>query len=178
MMQRVGMYHWADMDGYQMVELPYKGDRLVMQILLPNGGAPLAAIEENLKFEDIELLFRRKHSKEMVKLQVPKFKVKGTIPLTKHLTNLGMSEMFGCNSNFSGIDGTRDLYVSDVMHQVLIEVNEEGAEASVAAVAVGKLRCDLEPSVEFRVDKPFLFLIRDRLTGILLFLGRVMCPSE
>ena len=178
MMQRVGVYHWADMDGFQMVELPYKGDRLAMQILLPDGGAPLAVIEEDLNFEDIERHFRRKCSMEMVKLKVPKFQVKGTIPLTKHLTDLGMSEMFGRYSNFSGIDGTRDMYVSEVMHQVLIEVNEEGAEATVATVAVGKLRCDPESSVEFRVDKPFIFLVRDRLTGILLFLGRVRCPSE
>ena len=178
MMQRVGEYHWADMDGYKMIELPYKGDRLVMQILLPDGGIPLTVIEENLKFEDIELLFRRRQIRGMVMLKIPKFKAGGTIPLTKYLTNLGMSEMFGSNSNLSGIDGTRDLYVSKVMHHVLIEVNEEGTEAAAASAAVCKLRCEPERPVEFRVDKPFVFLIRDRLTGILLFLGRVRYPSE
>lgn len=178
MMRREGKYSWADMDGYKMIELPYKGDRVTMQVLLPDRSVSLAATEEKLKFEDIESQFRSRQNKEKVMLKMPKFKVEKTIPLTEQLSNLGMSEMFGGNSDFSGIDGSHNLYVSEVMQKAFIEVNEEGAEAAAATGAVLMMRSMPMPPMEFTVDRPFLFLVRDNLTGMLLFQGRVNNPSD
>merc|ERR1712059_13450 len=167
-MRRMGQYSWAIMDGYKMIEIPYKGNRVTMQILLPNKGVTQDVMEENLNFENLESQFRSRQNSDEVILKMPKFKVEKTIPLTELLTNLGMSGMFGGHSDFSGIDGSNNLYVSEVVQKAFIEVNEEGAEAAAATAVVFEIRSigRPPPPMEFTVDRPFLFLVRDKLTGM------------
>ncbi len=78
-------------------------------------------------------------------------------------------------ADFSPIDGGRDLYVSTVIHKAFVDVNEEGTEAA-AATGIGIKSAAVQMSRSFRVDHPFLFLIRDTSTGSLLFLGRIVDP--
>merc|ERR1712240_573111 len=129
------------------LEFPYNGDRLSLQLVLPRKGNNLAALEQ-------------------------------TIPLTDHLQKLGMTDMFvGGKADFSAIDGSRNLYVSEVVQKAFIEVNEEGSEAAAATAGIMMMRSMPMPPEEFRADRPFLFFLRDKLTGMLLFQGRLSDPS-
>jgi serpin B len=109
---------------------------------------------------------------------LPKFQLSAGFELKAVLSALGMPLAFTPGSaDFSGMDGTRDLYLSAVVHEAVVEVDEEGTEAAAATAVVGiRLAARPEPPVTFRADHPFLFLIRDVRTGSILFLGRVANP--
>merc|ERR1719225_518422 len=113
-----------------------------------------------------------------LQLVLPRFKLEQTIPLTDHLQKLGMTDMFvGGKADFSAIDGSRNLYVSEVVQKAFIEVNEEGSEAAAATAGIMMMRSMPMPPEEFRADRPFLFFLRDKLNGMLLFQGRLSDPS-
>ena len=92
---------------------------------------------------------------------------------------MGMPLAFSDNADFSGMDGTRNLVISDIVHKAYIEVNEEGTEAAAATGGVfeSKAIFQEQPVPVFRADHPFLFFIQDRDTGAILFMGRVMNPA-
>ena len=92
---------------------------------------------------------------------------------------MGMSTAFSGSADFSGMTGILDLYISEVIHQAFVEVNEEGTEAA-AATAVIMPRDTAEPGLQiptFRADHPFIFIIQQKETGNILFLGRVSNPG-
>ena len=94
---------------------------------------------------------------------------------------LGMADAFSGRADFSGMDGRKDLFISDVIHKAFVEVNEEGTEAAAATamVMVGSAApSNPQPIPVFRADHPFLFLIRDHRNGSVLFLGRVTDPTR
>jgi serpin B len=106
----------------------------------------------------------------------PKFKMTSEFSLSQQLQALGMKKAFG-DADFSGMDGTKKLYISAVLHKAFVEVNEEGTEAAAAtAVVIRTKSARRYPS--FRADHPFLFLIRDKATGSILFLGRYAEPPS
>ena len=81
-------------------------------------------------------------------------------------------------ADFSGMDGTRELYLQDVLHKAFVSVDEEGTEAAAAtAVVVGITSAPAEP-IQVKIDSPFIFLIRDIETGSILFVGRVLNPAS
>ena len=88
-----------------------------------------------------------------------------------------MDDMFSDKADLSGITGARDLYVSSVIQKVFVEVNEEGSEAAAATGVMVMMRSMPAPNQMFNVDHPFIFIIRDKLTGMVLFQGRVVDPS-
>ena len=99
-----------------------------------------------------------------------------TTLLKESLMSLGMKNMFYDVADFSGMDGTRNLYVGFVKQKVAVEVNEEGSEAA-AATGMGMMLMSAFRPPQFIVDHPFIFYIRDKLTGMLLFQGRVANPT-
>ena len=158
-----------------IVELPYKGERIVMQILLPNKRTGVFELEDKLMGADLQSEFRKMQHKVKVDLSLPKFKLSHSLPLSESLQEMGMGDMFSdATADFSGINGDRSLYVSKVMQKVFVEVNEEGTEA---AAVTGKIINLMRAPPEFTVDHPFIFIIRDRLTGMVLFQGRVIDPT-
>ena len=164
-----------------MVELPYKGDRVVMQIVLPNEKSGLRGLEKKLDSVDISDIFRKHQYPQYVRVKMPKFKLSSSAELKIPLQAMGMTKMFNVDADFSGIDGNRTLYVNFVKQKVAIEINEEGSEAAAATgmgIAV-LMFSNFEPSPlrQFIVDHPFLFYIRDKLTGMLLFQGRIANPT-
>jgi len=162
-----------------MIELPYKGDRIVMQVLLPDESDGLEKLEEKLTKHKVQDLFEEARYETKVNIQMPKFKLEHRTSLTDHLTTLGMKDMFtGGVADFSGIDGTKQLYVSTVVQKAFIEVNEEGSEAAAATGAVMMMRSMPAPPEQFVADHPFLFYLRDKTTGMLLFQGRVVNPLQ
>jgi len=89
-----------------------------------------------------------------------------------------MKDAFGTDADFSGMNGKKDLFISAVVHKAFVAVDEEGTEAAAATAVVVKLTALREPPPIFRADHPFVFLIRDKRSGAVLFLGRLTDPTR
>ena len=100
--------------------------------------------------------------------------------MNQDLKEMGMPIAFTPSADFSGMDGTHSLFISDVVHQAFIEVNEEGTEAA-AATAVLMKKTALKPGISipvFNADHPFIFLIQQNNSGNILFMGKVNNPNK
>ena len=148
-----------------------------MVIMLPSEPDGLPELENQLSAKQLDAWLSRIPEKE-VKVYMPKFRITwGAFELKEPLKVLGIRKAFGLMADFSGMDGTKKLFIDRVLHKAFVEVNEEGTEAA-AATAVVMLRSVAVPKIHtFRADHPFVFLIRDNTTGSILFLGRVVDPS-
>jgi serine protease inhibitor len=161
-----------------LLELPYRGGGLSMVILLPKERGGLAAFEKSLSAPNLAIWLASLDFSEArrIHMTLPKFTMTYSVELTDALKQAGVISAFDPRlADFSPIDGKRDLHVSTVLHKAFVDVNEEGTEAAAATFGnVATLGIELED--EFKVDHPFIFLIRDNATGSLLFLGRVVDP--
>jgi serpin B len=164
-------------EGYRAVELPYAGWQLSMLILLPDEGE-FENVESRLGAGFVDSTIQSLQYGP-VTLSLPKFKFEWSQSLVGGLKTLGMRDAFDpAAADYSGMDGARDLYISDVLHKAFVAVDEDGTEAAAAtAVIVEAGSAWGEEPVEFKVDRPFFFLIRDNPTGTILFLGRALNPS-
>jgi serpin B len=119
--------------------------------------------------------------KQKVEIFTPRFKLESKFELKDALAKMGMPDAFGTKADFSGMDGTRNLFISQVFHKAWGEVNEEGTEAAAAtAVTIKRSAIIREPAPPpvFRADHPFIFFIRDTRSDSLLFLGRLANPAS
>ena len=175
MMTRTDHMKYAETDAYQAVELPYSDGSLSMTVILPRPGVKLADVEATALAAAPALTAQR------VALQLPRFKIAARFALSATLAQLGMASAFAYGpADFSGIDGTRELFIGDVIHQAIIEVDEHGTVAA-AATAIGMRAGSApprDPPKAFVADHPFAFHIRDAKTGVLLFAGRLADPSS
>lgn len=177
MMNRKGEYRYAELDSLQVLELPYAGDELSMLVLLPKQAGGLEALERALSLENLDMWKGRLEQGE-VDVFLPKFKMTSQFELKDTLSSMGMVDAFTGGSDFSGMDGTRWLFISAVIHKAFVDVNEKGTEAAAATAVIVKLRSMPMPASTFRADHPFIFLIQDNKTGSILFMGRVMDPAD
>ncbi|NGM68380.1 serpin family protein [Natronolimnobius sp. AArcel1] len=164
---------YAAMDGHQLVELPYANGETSMVVILPADGE-FEAFEESLSTDQLgELL--EETSRPQVDLALPKFGLESEFSLVETMDALGMERAFGSGADFSGMLEGDDggLFISEIVHQSFIEVDEEGTEAA-AATAVAMDESAPADHVEVTVDRPFLFYIRDLPTETPLFWGRVV----
>jgi serpin B len=173
MMHQIAQVHYWEDQAIQQIELPYQtsepGAGLSLSILLPKKMGELSEVEKKLA----DYLQVNSYL-STVSIYLPKFKVDATFQLKKILKTLGMTEAFEpSQADFSGITGKRDLIISDVIHKAFVEVNEMGTEAAAATVIVASKSLP----VIFQADHPFIFWIKDRLSGTVLFLGKVMVPQ-
>jgi serpin B len=164
-------------DGYRAVELPYAGRQLSMLVLLPGEGE-FDEVESRLDSELVESTLDALTPGEVI-LTMPKFEFEWSLGLVDGLAALGMQEAFNPDSaDFSGMDGKRDLYLTDILHKAFVAVDEAGTEAAAATVViVAATSIQPTPPMEFTVDRPFFFLLRDNPTGTILFVGKVMNPG-
>lgn len=158
--------------GWQAVEIPYDGEELSMVVIVPDD---FGAFEESLDAGKIADILSSLGS-DSATLTMPRFSVVGaTFSVKKILTELGMSDAFVMGqADLSGMDGTRYLYISDVLHQAFVAVDEYGTEAAAATAVVVN---DFGVPNHLDVDRPFVFVIRDIQTDSVLFIGRVLDPS-
>ena len=165
----------AEATGYKAVELPYDGEELSMVVIVPQGDFEVFeqqfTADSSVLTEIVDSL-----GNGSATVSMPRFTIDGdTISLKEVLFELGMTDAFVMGTaDFSGMDGTQNLYVSDVLHQAFVSVNEYGTEAA-AATAVIVNEFGVPNHIE--INKPFIFLIRDRETGAILFIGRIIDPS-
>jgi len=178
MMYQKNTFNYYENDDLQLLEIPYKGNKISMVIILPKVG----------KFKTVENMMDEKKLQEWlknamktkVKAYIPRFKFTQRFNLSKNLYDMGMEDAFNpAAADFSGIDGERGLYISKVIHKAFVEVNEEGTEAAAAtAVIIDTKALVLTEELVFKADHPFIFLIRDKETKSILFMGRVMDPNK
>lgn len=181
MMYRSASMRYMENDTLQAVELPYQGDRLSMVVLLPRKKDGLNDVEAMLSAEKLGAWIAGMKPVK-VNLTLPKIKTTYSVALSKTLPLMGMVNAFDdTKADFSGMDGTRELSISAVVHKAFCEINEEGTEAAAATGVVMVTRAapaKEPPPVEFKADHPYLYMIRDTQTGSLLFLGRVADPRN
>ena len=176
MMTCKGEYRYKETSELQILELPYAGDKLSMLVLLPREKDGLPNLERQLT-PDFLSKATKNMWEEQVTVHLPKFKIEAAFTLNDPLISLGMSDAFDMDkADFSGMDGLKKwLYISYVLHKAFIDVNEEGTEAAAATAVVMQMKGVSMPTI-FRADHPFLFLIRERETGSILFIGRFTKP--
>jgi serpin B len=176
LMQHTTRRAYGESHGTHVVELGYgRGDQ-VMRVAVPMGEDGLARTE-GAGAEILALPLRS----AKVRLFMPRFRIASCFKLERSLSAMGLTSIFRYpDADLSGIDGTRELYVSSVVHKVFVNVHEQGTEAAAATalVAVAGAAPRAEPTIDVRIDRPFLFWILDRPTGSVLFAGRVVDPTE
>jgi len=180
-MHQTGKFGYMETPLFQAVELPYVGRDLSMTILLPRAKDGLPAFEKTLTADKLAQWLRGTRRPRKVILSLPKFTITCNVPLSAVLQAMGMTDAFSRKANFAGINGkSNDLYIKAVLHKAFVDVNEEGTEAAAATAVVVATRSARRPlpPVVFKADHPFLFVIRHRLSGSILFMGRVANPKE
>jgi len=177
MMYQQEEFKYAETDELQLLELPYKGSELSMIVLLPKQVEGLAEVEESLTAEKINVRLGEMH-KRKVQVYLPRFKLTwGAFELKDVFKRMGMADAFSPGeADFSGMTGGKELFISNIVHKAFVEVNEEGTEAA-AATGVGVALTAIVEVPVFRVDHPFVFIIRDNRSGGILFMGRVADPA-
>ncbi len=178
LMHRTADYGYLENDDAQILELQYRDDHLSMLVWLPKERDGLAALEENLTADALTDEVRN-IPKRRVEVWFPRFEFTASFELSGALQDLGMKTAFIPDvADFTRMAQDPDIFISEVLHKSFVSVDENGTEAAAATIVATKgfVRTDDSPPV-FRADHPFLFAIRYRPTGTILFLGRVSDPS-
>lgn len=176
LMSQLGDFGYHETPELQALELPYRGERLSMVVLLPRKADGLPALERSLTAVGLSAWLGKLETREVL-VYLPRFKTTAQFGLAPTLGAMGMPAAFAGGADFSGIDGGRELFVSAVVHKAFVDVNEEGTEAAAATgMTLGIESVAPEPPT-FRADHPFLYLIRDKATGSILFMGRLEDPK-
>jgi serine protease inhibitor len=166
-------FNYAELEDLQLLELPYKGDEISMLILLPTKN--LEDIEPSLTAKKLEKWKSQMQETKLDAIYMPKFEFDTKYFMKETLMAMGMPTAF-TDADFSGMDGTKNLYISNVIHQAFVKVDEKGTEAAAATAVIMALK-SMGPRNVFRADHPFIFIIQEKKTGNILFLGRVVDPN-
>lgn len=170
-------FRYGETGDLQAVELPYAGDDLSMVVLLPRDRGGLAALEARLTPKNLDRWSESLRERE-IRVYLPRFETTSFFRIDDALRSLGMVDAFADGADFSGMDGTRLLYLSAALHKAYVATDEQGTEAAAATAALMVTLGFPAPVPEFRADHPFVFLIREKGTGSVLFIGRVTNPSK
>lgn len=183
---------YPDDEGFAVLELPYKGEQLSMIVIAPRSPDRLPAVEKLLTAERWPALSKSLASRA-VDTYIPRFKMEKSFELSSVMKAMGMDRPFeipgpdGQGAQFDGMCASDDpqhrLYIGKVLHAAQVEVTEKGTEAAAATavitVAPPSALPESRPFVpQFRADRPFTFLIRDRKSDTILFMGRVVSPTS
>jgi serpin B len=163
-------------NGFSAIELSYTGGKLAMLILLPVKTDGLGELEKKITKENLEKWSEKLCQQEFQTVALPRFKLTSRFQLAGVLKSLGMKDAFSAKkADFSGI--TEAIWVGQIVHKTFVDVNEEGTEGAAATGAIEPAECET-PEITFKADHPFVFIIRDRDSGAVLFMGRVTDPTQ
>ncbi|KAF1448241.1 A1AT protein, partial [Pygoscelis papua] len=174
MMTRDGFYKtYSDRKlSCKVVQMPYKGDVAAL-FVLPNEGK-MKQLEDALT-KDTVSKWEKSLERRRIEVYIPKLSISGTYDLKKIFMNLGVTEVFSDQADLSGITGKPDVKVSKAAHKALLKIHENGTEAA-AVTGTDFLPHSVPPVVKF--NRPFLLLIVDQYTQSILFIGKIVNPTE
>jgi serpin B len=176
-MNQTSHFGYAETPSAQILEMRYAGSGIAFDVLLPKLVTGLPDLEKSLTPENLTGWLGHVATQN-VQVSLPKFRAESQFSIRKALSAMGMPAAFTDKADFSGIDPKGGLAISEVFHKAFVDVSEQGTEAAAAtgiAVHATAMRMP-EQAIVFRADHPFLFLIRDARTGVVLFIGRLMNP--
>jgi serpin B len=176
-MNRTSHFGYAETPSAQILEMRYADTGMAFDVLLPKTAGGLSDLEKSLTPDNLTGWFGNLSTRN-VQVSLPKFRVESGFSLAGALSSMGMPTAFTDRADFSGISAKGGLAISGAVHKAFVDVAERGTEAAAAtgiAVHATAMRMP-EPAVVFRADHPFLFLIRDTHSGVVLFIGRLMHP--
>lgn len=178
LMRRQDDFTYGETEAVQLLWMAYRGGELTMLVVLPRVRDGLSAVEARLDVATLDA-WREAMTRREVEVTLPKFRYTCTLGLGEPLGALGMTEAFSSKADLSGMTREERLFLSGAFHKAFVAVDEEGTEAA-AATAVITTSAELDPPKPpvFKADHPFLFLVRHRNTGTILFMGRVSDPSR
>jgi serpin B len=180
-MNKTDDYGYYEDSMVQAVDLPYKGDKLSMMIVLPKDKNGMKEVESKLN-SSYYTRISDGLSRQSVTLSIPKFKTTASYTMNDYLKKMGMRDAFIDGvANFKGMmtGNARNLWISGIIHKAFIDVQEEGTEAAAvtAVVIEGDSAVARMPKV-FKADHPLIFMIRDNTTGSILFMGKINAPNS
>ena len=165
-------FNYTETDDLQILKMPYEGNDLSMLVILPKENN-ISIADSSLNTLNIED-WNSRFDEIKINIDIPKFKFKTEYNLNNVLTKMGMVDAFSeIDADFSGMDGTKSLFISDILHKAFVEVNEEGTEAAAATAVIVTTSAITNT---FNADHPFVFLIQHEETGAILFMGKIMSP--
>jgi serpin B len=180
MMWQKDRFDYGETKDIQILEMDYLGGDLSMLVLLPKEN-DLAGLEDSLSIANLED-WRKDMAREEVKVTLPKFKLEAKYSMEEDLKEMGMPTAFDSMlADFTGMHAAGNLFISKVIHQTFIDVTESGTEAAAATAVLMvesiAVRNPVQPK-EFTADHPFIFLIQEKDTGNILFMGKIADPSR
>jgi serpin B len=176
-MNQTSHFGYTETPSAQVLEMRYAGTGIAFDVLLPNTVAGIPGLEKSLTSQNLSGWLGNLTMRN-VQLSLPKFRAESEFSLGQALSAMGMPAAFTGKADFSGIDPKRGLAISEVVHKAFVDVSEQGTEAAAATgitMRATAMRMPEQPVV-FRADHPFIFLIRDTRTKVVLFIGRLMNP--
>ncbi|MDP8220393.1 MAG: serpin family protein [Candidatus Stygibacter frigidus] len=179
MMNQTGKFLYYEDDQIQAVQLNYQGSNFSLLVILPRQSDNMPEILQNLNNEYLLHINAWEAGVKPVKISLPKYKIDFNRQLNDDLIELGMPLAFSSEADFSRINGKKDLCIGQVQHRGFIEVDEEGTEAAAATAVTMKLMsaAPLRDPVIFNADHPFIFLLQENTTNLILFAGIVNNPQ-
>jgi serpin B len=176
-MNQTSNFGYTETPAAQILEMRYAGTGIAFDVLLPATPTGLPDLEKSLTLENLTGWLGRLATRN-VQVSLPKFRAESQFSLRQALSAMGMPASFTGKADFSGIDPKRGLAISEVVHKAFVDVSEQGTEAAAATGITMRTTAMRMPeqTVVFRADHPFLFLIRDTRTGVVLFIGRLTTP--
>lgn len=179
-LQNTANYPYFENKDFQLLELPYKGRGVGLLLLLPKKQFALSAVTSSLHPQLLEDAFRNLASRR-VQVSLPKFSTSSTLHLGRTLQSLGVNTAFQAGSaDFSVMDGTKEIFLGDIIHKAVVELDEKGTVAAAATAVMalgGAAPPPVEEPIRFEANQPFLFAIREKHRGGILFLGRFESPN-
>lgn len=176
-METTANFAYSEHKGFRVIELPYGEGNFSMLVLLPDENSTVDIIIAGLSHDSWEELNLESNTSSEINLRLPRFKFEFETELKQPLMNLGMKDAFMPQyADFSTISDD-EIYISRVRHKSFVEVNEEGTEAAAVTSIEFRTTSISEPRT-FYVDRPFVFALKEKSTNALLFIGKVMEPSQ
>ena len=176
MKQPVDIYNYANIENIQALELDYLGGDISMILLLPKDKDGLDTLEGYMDEQKFDAI-KERMTRQPLTLEIPKFEFETKYNLKAPLQSLGLQDAFDKdNADFHGMTDEK-VYLDRAAHKAFVNVNEEGTEAAaITALVVRPTSGPPEPVAEFVADHPFMFIIQEKKTGEILFVGRLANP--
>jgi serpin B len=179
LMRRRNHFRYFETSAFQAIDLPYKDERLSMSVFLPRARGGLGGFETQLSAERLKDWLGqldREQPREVI-LFLPKLKIEEKYDLIPPLRTMGMGIAFTDKANFRGI-AEEDMLISQVLHKTFLRIDEKGTEAAAATgIEIQTTSAPISEPPTFRADHPFFLVIRDKTSGAILFMGRIVAPG-